>query len=82
MIRVRFFAQFREMLSQDAIDFELTEGMRVQDIVQHLISSGPIWQTLLDSPSVLCAINKKMSPLDATLTEEDEVALFPPVTGG
>ena len=35
-----------------------------------------------DSAALRVAVNQKIAPLDAAISENDEVAVFPPMTGG
>ena len=35
-----------------------------------------------DSSALRVAVNQEIAPLDATITDSDEVAVFPPMTGG
>jgi len=52
-------------------------------LVEWLKTRGPGYgEALADLSAVRFAVNQDFAKLDHPLTEEDEVALFPPVTGG
>lgn len=81
MIKVLFFAQVRELIETDelqlAAEFATAEALR-----QHLASRGEKWALALQSGKLLVAINQTLMPLDSPIQDGDEVAFFPPVTGG
>ncbi|CAH0525535.1 molybdopterin synthase sulfur carrier subunit [Vibrio hippocampi] len=81
MIKVLFFAQTRELIGQDALELE-PAFTTAEEIRVHLASKGRQWELALDSGKLLVAINQNISPLDSPVTAGDEVAFFPPVTGG
>ena len=47
-----------------------------------LVEQNPHWQAWLEERDVLCALNKTMSSSDELVKAGDELAFFPPVTGG
>lgn len=60
-----------------------THVKTVGDLVDWLKSCGPGHAEALADPSVVCvAVNQEYAQWDTTVTPNDEVALFPPVTGG
>ncbi|VEB26020.1 molybdopterin converting factor, small subunit [Actinobacillus lignieresii] len=81
MINVLFFAQVRELVGIDALtvpaEFETAEQLR-----EHLSQQGKKWQLALEKGKLLVAINQSISPLESAIKDGDEVAFFPPVTGG
>lgn len=81
MIKVLFFAQVREMVDCDELqlkaEFPTAEALR-----QHLATKGDKWALALQSGKLLVAINQTLMPLDSPIQAGDEVAFFPPVTGG
>ena len=81
MINVLFFAQVKELVGADrlevAADFATAESLR-----QHLAAKGDKWQLALEQGKLLVAINQTISSLDSEIKDGDEVAFFPPVTGG
>lgn len=81
MINVLFFAQTRELVGQDrlAVDANFATA---DELRQHLASQGGKWELALQSGKLLVAINQTISPLSAEIKDGDEVAFFPPVTGG
>ncbi|GEA62578.1 molybdopterin synthase sulfur carrier subunit [Vibrio comitans] len=81
MIKVVFFAQVRELVGEDEVTIESTETS-VDTIRQQLIERGDKWALALESGKLLAAVNHTMVPLDTTVKSGDEVAFFPPVTGG
>ena len=80
-IRVLFFAKIREQLGQAHItvtdDFATVEALRL-----HLTAQGEPWASALDCHHLLVGVNQVIVPLTATINSGDEVAFFPPVTGG
>lgn len=82
-IRLLLFARLREMLGSREEQLELAPGTRVDDLLQLLAARGPTWQHELQGGRVVrVALNQEMAAPDALLHDGDEVALFPPVTGG
>ncbi len=81
MINIRFFAMLRERLGVDKVDFQYTDEKTVSDIKQKLIARGEPW-TLLAEQDVLIALNQTLTSASATVKDGDEIAFFPPVTGG
>lgn len=82
-IKICYFARFREKLGLQQEQFELAEDSTVEQLLQQLAQRGGVWADLFACPErVLVAINQDMSHLQASINAGDEVALFPPVTGG
>ena len=74
-IQVKFFASLRETLGMEDTSIEATPNITI----------GEIWDqvTTRDYPAnTLCAINMDYAKLDDVVNDGDEVAFFPPVTGG
>jgi sulfur-carrier protein len=83
-VTVLFFANFKELLNSSSLECELFNKNTVQDICEILASKGGIWSDIFGSPSnsVKIAVNHEMATLSTALSDKDEVAFFPPVTGG
>ncbi|TOO92398.1 molybdopterin synthase sulfur carrier subunit [Vibrio parahaemolyticus] len=85
MIKVLFFAQTRELVGIDCVDldgrFDTVEAVRA-----HLVEAGAEkagkWDLALEPGKLLAAVNQSIVPLDTQVKAGDEVAFFPPVTGG
>ncbi len=81
MINVLFFAQVRELAGCDSVQLE-----PCYDSVEHLRASlagqGSRWELALESGKLLAAVNQTLVSFDTPLADGDEVAFFPPVTGG
>jgi molybdopterin synthase sulfur carrier subunit len=82
MITVLFFASLKEQLGCDRIDLPCANINTINDIKQSLIVDKPQWSKWLLKPSLLCAKNCAVVNGDCPVTSGDEVAFFPPVTGG
>lgn len=55
----------------------------VRALIEWLKQRGESYRVALeDLTTIRVAINQEMANLDATISSEDEVALFPPMTGG
>ncbi|WP_368737495.1 molybdopterin synthase sulfur carrier subunit [Grimontia sedimenti] len=58
------------------------EFQSAEDIRQHLAEKGDKWALALEQGKLLVAINQTISELSSPVKAGDEVAFFPPVTGG
>ena len=83
MIRLRYFASLRETLGLDDEQVELPDGIDdVAALMRWLQARGERWQGALDNPQLLVAVNQEIVPRDTVVHNGDEIAWFPPVTGG
>lgn len=82
MLTINYFARYRETLGceQEQLPWSATL-QTVNDLREQLLSRGNAWQVLAE-PKVMCARNQEMCRLDSPLADGDEIAFFPPVTGG
>ncbi len=74
-IAVKYFANMREIMGKADDSVELAEGASVNDLWQQ-VSSEPMPE------NTLIAVNMEYTNGEHKLAEGDEVAFFPPVTGG
>lgn len=83
-IKVRYFASVKEQLGRELEELELPEGVAtVADVRAHLRARGGAWaDTLAESRRITAAVNQDMAQPTAAVAPGDEVAFFPPVTGG
>ena len=82
-INVKFFAALRETLNSDGLSNPHNVSITtIADVKQALIANKPDWQAPLASNSLLMAVNHEMVQSDHLVKAGDEVAFFPPVTGG
>jgi molybdopterin synthase sulfur carrier subunit len=77
------FASLREALGRPAEELALPAGVAtVGGLRAHLAARGEGWQALGEGRNVRAAVNQRMAGADAAVASGDEVAFFPPVTGG
>ena len=80
-VNVRLFAVLRERAGTDSIAVDLADGATVGDAIAALAET-PELAGVLDRLPVAMAVNRDYAAADTTLSEGDEVALIPPVSGG
>ena len=76
MIYVKFFSSLRELVGHDEVELSSATPLSLNEVWQ---------QTAVDCDlptNTLCAINMEYAKLDDLANDQDEVAFFPPVTGG
>ena len=85
-VQLRYFARFRERLGLAEETVTLTEEtQRLQALRQSLAARGGVWAEVLGPGSqLMIAVNQALYPCsqDLDLEPGDEIAFFPPVTGG
>lgn len=84
MIKVLYFARLKESLNYSTEDMDLPADVKtVAQLKTHLAKRGEAWANLFNGKqSIRAAINHALVDNDATINDGDEVAFFPPVTGG
>ena len=75
-IRVRYFARKRDQIGRSEDQLIPEEAMTVADIWQRLCPDIAL------PPNTLSAVNMEYTDLNKMVRDGDEVAFFPPVTGG
>ena len=75
-ITVQFFASLREQVGQQEITLEIASSLDVASVWLQATNG------LTMPDNTLCAINLEYVKPDAEVNNGDEVAFFPPVTGG
>jgi len=84
MINVHYFASIRESLgcAQEQVPAG-TGTTTVAGLMDTLVAlHGAQWQKVLREGRVLMAVNQAVARFDTAVRDGDEVAFFPPVTGG
>ncbi len=83
-VNLVFFASLREQVGTAAEQMELPgEVATVAALRAHLMARGGAWQSALAGNRALrIAVNQEMAQPATPLKPGDEVAFFPPVTGG
>lgn len=80
MLKILYFASLREAIGRSGEELALPAGCAtVGDLRAFLGEHHPV---LLSAKNLRVAVNQKMLGLDAPVADGDEVAFFPPVTGG
>ena len=80
-MKVLFFAQTRELVGVDELMVD-EPYFTAQELRETLARRGDKWQLALLDSALLVAVNQCLVPWDMPLSADDEVAFFPPVTGG
>ena len=75
-VKVKLFASLRDELGYSEKMIDISEGDTLNDVWK-TISRGSNWRD-----EILMAVNMDYASADALLKDGDEVAFFPPVTGG
>ncbi|MBK1705892.1 MoaD/ThiS family protein [Halochromatium glycolicum] len=93
MIKLRYFASLRESVGSDAEELDLRElpanansanpGTTVAAVRTHLAQRGSTWaDAFAEDRPILAAVNQDTARPETTVKDGDELAFFPPVTGG
>ncbi len=84
MMQIIYFGRLREQLqsSGEKLEYSAKSGS-VRGLLEQLCQRGEPWASALDGrATVLVAVNQEMAGAETALADGDEVAFFPPVTGG
>ena len=79
-VRTRLFARLREQAGSETEILELPDGSTVADVYEALRSRHPALES--DRKAVRAALNQEFKDWDSRVSDGDEVAFIPPVSGG
>lgn len=79
-ITVFFFATLKDISRTDKLEIEVEPGTSIAGLKNLVIRMIPDTATIL--PGAVASINRKFAFDEDVLSENDEVAIFPPVSGG
>lgn len=79
-VRLLFFATLKDIVGARQMEIELAPGATVGDVLSHLENSYPRMRDY--RPVVLTAVNEEYVNHRVQVQDGDEVAIFPPVSGG
>jgi len=75
-VKVKLFASMREYLDLNELEIPADNISTVADVWRNIAADKPM------PDNTLCAVNQLQTGAEASVSDNDEVAFFPPVTGG
>ncbi|MFT4712283.1 MAG: molybdopterin synthase sulfur carrier subunit [Candidatus Azotimanducaceae bacterium] len=83
MINILFFASLKEQLLVAGVEFAISEKLTVSQLIISLCQrENSDWEDILRAEDILVAVNQTVVDRGFLVSAGDEVAFFPPVTGG
>ncbi len=82
MITVLFFARYRDALHTAELKVAAEPLTCVADLTTQLRQRGPAWERVMTDDHCIIAVNQTVADASTPLKANDEVAFYPPVTGG
>lgn len=79
-LKILYFAGLREAIGSGSESVEVPAGVATVGALRDAL--GRMHPELLSARNLRAAVNQKMAGMDAPIADGDEVAFFPPVTGG
>ena len=83
MVTILYFARLKESLGTGREEIALPDNVRdLGGLREVLAGRGGAWTQALAGGNVRAAVNQEIASPGTTITDGDEIAFFPPVTGG
>ncbi|MEE8358645.1 MAG: MoaD/ThiS family protein [Candidatus Hydrothermarchaeales archaeon] len=82
MVVIKLFAGFREKAKRDRLEIDVSGETTLDEIITLLKKELPELKEFFESKTAVIAINQKVAELKSMVKNEDEIAIFPPVSGG
>jgi molybdopterin converting factor subunit 1 len=79
-ISVRLFARARDLADSDTLNVELPQGATVADLRRRVAATCPALREFL--PRCAVAVGDDFAADEVTISNDAEVAIIPPVSGG
>jgi molybdopterin converting factor subunit 1 len=82
MVSVRLFAGFREKIDRDRVEIPVSSETTLSEFIEILGGNFPEIGEIIKNNQATIAVNHEIVEMDHPINDEDEIALFPPVSGG
>ena len=84
MLQVLFFARVKEQLNCAGLEVQWQHAVSDLDSLQEQLCTerGALWREVLGQENLIRAVNQTVVNGNKSLADGDEIAFFPPVTGG
>jgi molybdopterin synthase sulfur carrier subunit len=82
MVKVKLFAWFREKAGVAEVELEVKEGAKVSDVIEALKQRFPALTEAFEGRNYFVSVNHEVAQPEQGIKDEDEIAFFPPVSGG
>ncbi len=79
-VTVKLFARLRELVGTHTLEQQVADNATIADLIENLQAEFPRLGEAI--PRTVVSVNREFAEPHMMLTEGDEVAFFPPVTGG
>ncbi|MBC8505511.1 MAG: molybdopterin converting factor subunit 1 [Chloroflexi bacterium] len=79
-LTIRFFATLKDRVGAAHLEIEIPEPATVNTLLTTLVQRFPALGLALDS--IIVAVNQEFADPGQILAADDEIVLFPPVSGG
>ena len=80
-LKIKLFSYLRDIVGKNEIDIEVENAIKVRDLIEILRSKWPKMNEV-EYQALIVLKNGVPAKLDDTVTEKDEIAILPPVSGG
>ncbi len=82
-VKILYFASLREALGCEQESLTLPDGVATVGALRELLCArGGDWSALAAGRAVRAAVNQDLARPETRIAAGDEIAFFPPVTGG
>jgi molybdopterin synthase catalytic subunit len=79
-VKVLFFGALRDVMGKASDSVQLPDGASLEHLLEHYLSLSPQLKAMV--PSLAMSVNQEYASRSVALSDQDEVALLPPVSGG
>jgi len=79
-VTVKLFARLRELVGTSTLERHVAANATISDLIQNLQAEFPKLTGVI--PQTIVSVNREFADPQTRLAEGDEVAIFPPVSGG
>lgn len=78
-MKVRYFARFRELTGKESEEIQIQPGLSLSQVISEVTRLNP---SLASEKNLMIAVNEKFASEDTIVSEDDQIAIFPRVSGG
>ena len=81
-MKIKYFAWIKDITNLEEEEINLNEAKNLDELKTYIMSKYPDLKKHMIKEILRFAINKEYAVINTNLNEEDEIAIFPPVSGG